>query len=288
MTQQLEKRLLDACKEALVDVETKKFPLFDSSFSQQLKKSQETSDKYLESLMKLLMGIFSMYFQFAKDQPFGPLATWKDGRRTMLPEDLQEDELCKLEEIVQISDNPEFVARISDVLWIRRRNPLYAKKMKFAIAKHWEEEARSFQTPQGCDGLNLAHRLEQAIYAYREAGERKKAEELVYELKEANKLSLSQMKVISSPPIDATDLIKIADDLLKGKTGVAAIEGFAALCKPFSYEQEKRSAEKNLKEHPLQGLFDTKILTEEGNVSAKISGVTDDYENTLKSILFWS
>ena len=409
---QLNKVVLEACKEGIVDFESKKFPSLDSTFSQMLKKAQETGNKDLESLAKLLMGIFSMYFQFAKGQPFGPLATWKNGRRTMLPEDLQKDELAKLEEIIQVSDNPEFVARISDVLWIRLRNPLYAKKaisaysqsvdedkdeswvprsewlkratqiamelgekaqerkiikkklidlfetsrtvcftfgmdywpsfllklfienklvdnweelgdkaveiakgfpispgcdaprryyglaskcyqyankpnkikeMKLAIAKHWETEAKSFKTSQGCDGLNLAYRLEKAIHSYREAGEKEKAEELIHELKEANKLSLSQMKVISTHSIDATDLIKIADDLLKGKTGVAAIEGFTSLCKPFSYEQEKESAEKNLKEHPLQGLFDTKILTEEGNVSARVSGGTDDYENTLKA-----
>jgi len=409
---QLEKRLLENCKEAIADFEDKKFPSLNSSFSQRLKNAQETGNKDLESLMKLLMGIFSMYFQFAKGQPFGPLAIWKDGRRTMMPEDLTEDELSKLEETLTVSDNPQFVARICDVLWIRRRNYSYAQKAvkaylqsvdedkdecwvsrsewlkratqitmelgekaqeriiikkklmdlfdksvktcftpgqdywpssllgllienklvdswekfgdsaieiakgfsispgcdaprkyysraakcyayadkpdkvkeaKLAIAKHWEDEAKSFKTPQGCDGFNLAHRLEKAIQAYREAGEKTKAEELVHELKEANKLTLSQMKVISSPPIDAAPLIKIADDLLEGKTGIAAIEAFAALCKPFSYKLEEESAKKNLKDHPLQGLFDTHILTGEGNVSAKIGGMTDDYENTLKA-----
>ena len=410
----LGKRLLENCKEVIANFEDKKFPSLNSSFSQQLKNAQGADDKELESFIKLLMGLFSMYFQFAKGRPFGPMAQWPNGSRTMLPEDLTDGELSQLEEVLQVSNNPEFVARINDVLWIRRRNHLYAKKaieaylksadgdkdnemwvprsewlkratqiemelgekaqerqvikkklmelfeesrkscfnpkqdywpsailkllienklvdnsweelagkiveiakgfsispgcdaprkyyvlaakcfeyankpekakeMKIALAKHWEGEARSFKTPQGCDGFNLAHRLEKAIQAYREAGEKVKAEELVHELKEANKLTLGQMKVISSPPIDAAPLIKIADDLLQDKTGKDAIEAFATLCKPFSYEQERKSAEKNLKEHPLQGLFDTHILTEEGNVSAKIGGMTDDYENTLKA-----
>jgi len=409
---ELEKRLSESCKEAIIDFEAKRCPSLHSSFSQRLKKAGEANDKDLESLMKLLMGVFSMYFQFAKGQPFGPLFIGADGRRTMMPEDLTEEELSRLEETLNVSNNPEFVTRICDVFWIRKRNPAYAKKainaylqsvdddkdecwvprsewlkratqiamelgekaqerqivkgklldlfeesrktcfnakqdywpasllellienkivdnweelgdksveiakgfptspgcdasrkyyklaakcynyankpekvkeMKVSIAKHWEDEARSFKTPQGCDGFNLAHRLEKAIQAYREAGDKKKAEELVHELKEANKLTLSQMKVISSPPIDAAPLIKIADDLLEGKTGVAAIEAFAALYKPSSYEQEEKSAEKNLRDHPLQGLFDTHILTEEGNVSAKIGGLTDDHENTLKA-----
>ncbi|MFH1397236.1 MAG: DUF4209 domain-containing protein [Candidatus Omnitrophota bacterium] len=409
---QLDKRFIEACKEAISTVESKKFPDFLSSFKQLQVKAKEANDKDLEEVMKLLWQVFSMYFQWGKGQPFGPLMSGPQGR-TMIPEDLTEDELLKLEEIVAASANSQFVARIGDVLWIRRRNHLYAKKaieaylkaadedkdsemwvprsewlkratqiamelgekaqerqiikkklmklfeesrkscfnprqdywpsailellienklvdnweelagkiveiakgfsispgcdaprkyyvlaakcfeyankpekakeMKIALAKHWEDEARSFKTPQGCDGFNLAHRLEKAIHAYREAGEKVKAEELVHELKEANKLTLGQMKVISSPPIDAAPLIKIADDLLQGKTGKEAIEAFAALCKPFSYEQERKSAEKNLKEHPLQGLFDTHVLTEEGNVSAKIGGMTDDYENTLKA-----
>lgn len=408
----LDKKLIESCKEALADVENKRFLDFLSSFKQRQNVAKQAGDKELEQLMRLLWQVFSMYFQWGKEQPFGPLMSGPQGR-TMIPEDLTEAEMKNLEEILTISINPQFVARISDVLWLRRRNHLYAKKateaylkaadedkdnemwvprsewlkratqmamelgekaqerqiikkklldlfeeskkncfnpeqdywpssilellienklvdhweelgdkvveiakgfpmspgcdaprkyyglaakcysyaskpdkvkeMKIAIAKHWENEARSFKTPQGCDGLNLAHRLEKAIYAYREAGEKTKAEELVHELKEANKLTLSQMKVISTPPIDAAPLIKIADDLLEGKSGFAAIKAFAALYKPFSYEQERKSAEKNLKDNPLQGLFDTHILTEEGNVSAKIGGMTDDYENTLKA-----
>ncbi len=408
----IDKRLIEICKEAVADVEAKKSPDFLSSFRQKQDTAKKEGDQELEEFIKLLWGVFSMYFTFSKGQPFGPLMSGSQGR-TMIPEDLTEDELLKLEEILGASDNPEFVARICDVLWIRRRNPLYArrtieaylksadgdkdnemwvprsewlkratqiamelgekaqerqvikkklldlfeesrkkcfdakqdywpasllellienkladnwealgdksveiakgfpispgcdaprryyelaakcyayvnkpekaKEIKLAIAKHWEDEARSFKTPEGCDGFNLAHRLEKAIHAYRVAGEKEKAEALVHELKEANKITLSQMKVISSPPIDAAPLIKIADDLLEGKTGVAAIEAFAALCKPFSYEIEEEAAKKNLKDHPLQGLFDTHILTGEGNVSAKIGGMTDDYENTLKA-----
>lgn len=409
----LNETLLGECKEAVSDVKSKKFPDFLSSFRKRQDKAREAGDKELEEVMKLLWQVFSMYFKWNKKQPFGPLATFTNGSRTAMPEDFTEHELNKLEQLLEVCENLQFVARISDVLWIRKRNHLYAKKAinaylqsvdedkddemwvprsewlkratqiamelgekaqerniikkklldlfeesrkicfnpkqdywpssilkliiehkladnwealgdksieiakgfsispgcdaprkyyalaakcydyankpekaketKIALAKHWEDEARSFKTPQGCNGFNLAHRLEKAIHAYREAGEKMKAEELVHELKEANKLTLDQMKVISSPPIDATPLIKIADDLLQGKTGKEAIEAFVMLCKPFSYEQERKSAEKNLKEHPLQGLFDTNILTEEGNVSAKIGGMTDDYENTLKA-----
>ncbi|MDP8261699.1 MAG: DUF4209 domain-containing protein [Candidatus Ancaeobacter aquaticus] len=408
----LDKRLLENFEEAIADVKSKKFPNLLSAFEQRRNAAKETGDGELEISMSLLWRVFSMYFIFEKGKPFGPLMTSSQGR-TLIPEDLKEDELSKLEEIVKVSTNSQFVARIYDVLWIRGRNYLHAQKavkaylqsadedknnemwvqrsewlkratqmamelgekaqerqivskkilslfeesrktcfnakqdywpssllellienklidnwknlgdkvveiakgfpmspgcdaphryyehaakcysyandsekareMKIAIAKHWEDEARSFKTPQGCDGSNLAYRLEKAIHAYRAAGEKMKAEDLVHELKEANKLTISQMKVISSPHIDAAPLIKIADDLLEGKAGKGAIAAFAALYKPFSYEQERETAEKNLKEHPLQGLFDTHILTEEGNVSAKIGGMSDEHETTLNA-----
>lgn len=407
----MDKRLLEACKNAVLAVETQKIPDFLSAFRQIQDAAQKANDQELEKFMRLLWGVFSMYFQFANGQPFGPLMTGLQGR-TLLPEDLTNEELVQLEEMLDEIDNPVFVARICDVLWIRKRNFLHAqraikvylqsvdedndetwvpksewlkrstqiamelgekaqerlvikqkllqlfensrtkcftdrqdywpatllkliienkladdwndlgdksvaiakgfpispgcdaprkyyglaadcyqranqtekaKQAKLALAKHWEDEARTFKTPEGGDGFNLAHRLEKAIYAYREAGDSEKAEQLVYELKEANKMALGQMKAITSPPIDAAPLIKIADDAIGDKKGLAAIEAFATLLTPFAYSHEEESAKKTLKEHPLQGLFNTQVLTGEGNVAATIPGMTDNYDEAVKA-----
>ena len=407
----LDKRLLKNFKEVEADVVNAKFPDCLSAFRNRQALAQKENDKELEDFMRLLWGIFSMHFQFGEGQPYGPLMSGPQGR-TLIPEDLTEEELLKLEELLEISSNAQFVARISDVLWIRRKNHLYAKKAvkaylisvdedkdeswvprskwlrratqiamelgvksqeretvrkkilemfehdrkecftvgqdywpaslleilvenklaedwgtlgdksietaegfsispgcdaprkyynlaskcyqyankpekekkaKLAIAKHWEDEAKSFQTPDGCDGFNLAHRIEKAIHAYREAGERKKAEELVHELKKANKIALSQMKVVKSPMIDARPLIKIADDAIGDKKGVKALEAFALLIRPISCEDEKKSAEKMLKEHPLQGIFDAQILSEEGNVVANMPGSMNKYEERVRA-----
>jgi hypothetical protein len=408
---ELDKKLLEAYKEIEADVSDAKFPDCLSAFRNKQSVAQKEGDKELEDFMRLLWGVFSMYFQINKGQPFGPLMSGSNGR-TLIPEDLTEEELQKLEKLLEISSNPRFIARISDVLWIRRRNHLFAKKAvsaylvsvdedkdeswvprsewlqraaqiamelgpktqkrgivgkkildlfekdrkecftvrqdywpaslleilienklvddwealgdksvetaqgfpispgcdasrkyynlaskcyqyankpdkeksaKLALAKHWEDEAKSFRTPDGCDGFNLAHRIEKAIHAYRDAGEKEKAESLVHELKEANKIALSQMKVVRTPAIDAAPLIKIADDAMRDKKGIAALEAFTSLSKPFSYEHERESSERILKEHPLQGLFDTQIMTEEGNVSARVPGILDKHEEALKA-----
>jgi hypothetical protein len=178
---------------------------------------------------------------------------------------------------------PRKYYEISVECYKNSKNSDKEKDALIAIAKHWEDEAKSFKTPDGCDGLNLALRIEKAIHAYREAGEKEIAEKLVHELKEANKIALSQMKVIKTPAIDTAPLIKIADDGIGDKKGIKALEAFALLVRPFSYELEKESAEKMLKEHPLQGLFDTQIITEEGNVAARVPGVMGSHEESLKA-----
>ncbi|MBU1112672.1 MAG: DUF4209 domain-containing protein [Candidatus Omnitrophica bacterium] len=406
----INERLMNVCSEAVLECRDKKSFDFLSSFKQRQTFAEKEGNQELADFMRLLWGVFSMYFQFTKDSPYGPLMSGPRGR-TMLPEDLTEKELSALEETLSVSDDPRFVARICDVLWIRKRNHLYAqravsaylqsvdddndecwvprsewlkratqiamqlgigskergtvknklmelfekdrincfnvgqdywpasildilienkliddwedigdkcvdiskgfsispgcdaprkyyklavecyknakktdkeKDARIAIAKHWEDEANSFKTPDGCDGFNLAHRIEKAIHAYREAGEKEKAEELTHELKEANKMALSQMKVIKTPSMDAAPLIKIADDGIGNKKGVEALEAFASLLRPFSYEHEKESAEKMLREHPLQGIFDTQIMAEEGNVVAKVPGIMDNHEESLK------
>lgn len=407
----INKRLIDSYKEIVEDVASAKFPDYLSAFRAKQDFARKEGDKELEEFMRLLWGVFSMYFQFDKKEPFGPLMTGPQGR-TLLPEDLTEEELQKLEVLLGITLNPQFKARISDVLWLRRKNHEFAQKAVsaylqsvdedkddcwvprgdwlkraaqiamqlgtkakerdvvktklmglfekdrlnyfsagqdywpasildilienklvenweelgdksveiakgfsisprcdaprkyykiagecyknakksdkeksalIAIAKHREDEAKSFKTPDGCDGFNLAHRVEKAIHAYRKAGEKEKAEELVHELKEANKIALSQMKVIKTPAIDVVPLIKIADDAIGDKKGAEALEAFALLLRPLSYEDEKKSAETMLKEHPLQGIFDAQILTEEGNVVAKMPGSMNKYEERLKA-----
>ncbi len=329
---------IEACKETVEFLKSPKRTDFLTVFWQRQDAASKEGDKELAELMKLFRGVFSMYFQFAKGEPFGPLMSGPGGR-TLMPQDLTEKELVDLEEVLAVSSNAQVVARISDVLWIRRRKHSYAQQavraylkavdedtdeswvpksqwlkraaqiaaelgtkapergivkkklfelfeesrkkcftpdfdywpsaileiilendfaddwnelgdksveiakgfsvsqgcettrtyyqhaikcyqnagqpakvnqIKLAIAKDWESETRSFQPPSGCDGLNLADRLEKTIQAYRDAGNSKKAEELVHELKQANKFATSQMKVISIPSLSWTSKEKTA------------------------------------------------------------------------------
>jgi hypothetical protein len=116
----IDKRLIDIYKEIEGNVISSKFPDCLSAFRAKQDFARKEGDKELEEFMHLLWGVFSMYFQFGKGGPFGPLMSGPQGR-TLIPEDLTDDELIKLEELLDVSSNSQFIARISDVLWIRRK-----------------------------------------------------------------------------------------------------------------------------------------------------------------------
>ena len=125
---QLNDSLLDKIKEAITDYDEKKYPSLSASFREKLKLSQKTKNKELESLLTLLLTVFSFYYlQSNKKLPFGPIEELPDGSRIMMLEKLDDKEINNLEKILAVTENPEFNARICDVLWIRKKDYAYAK-----------------------------------------------------------------------------------------------------------------------------------------------------------------
>src|ERR1700733_10004798 len=69
----------------------------------------------------LLQSVFGFQFQPSNaSEPFAPMMVW-DGKRSMIPSDLAEEQLSALESTVDEVMSPEYRARIFDVLWLRRR-----------------------------------------------------------------------------------------------------------------------------------------------------------------------
>jgi hypothetical protein len=54
--------------------------------------------------------------------PYLPVLVKEDGRRTVLPEDFSDDELDAIEAVLPDVAEPIIRARLSDILWLRRRN----------------------------------------------------------------------------------------------------------------------------------------------------------------------
>jgi len=75
----------------------------------------------------LLQAVFDFRFQPSNaSEPFTPMMVW-NGKRSMIPSDLNEDQLAALESTVDGVVDPEYRARILDVLWLRRRDAKHAR-----------------------------------------------------------------------------------------------------------------------------------------------------------------
>lgn len=76
----------------------------------------------------ILADLFDFHFT-PKDagQPFRPMLIM-DGRRSMIPDDLSEHQLDRLTASFSEVNDPEYRARVGDVLWLRRRDAAAARE----------------------------------------------------------------------------------------------------------------------------------------------------------------
>jgi hypothetical protein len=78
---------------------------------------------HLDDGWALLASIFSLHERLSDtDQPFRPMRTMSDGRRSFLPKDLADDQLIWLRELEAEINDPEFCARLSDIIWLCARD----------------------------------------------------------------------------------------------------------------------------------------------------------------------
>lgn len=75
----------------------------------------------------ILQQVFNFHFKPRQLlEPFGPMMVG-DGKRTMIPADLSDEHLQELQATFEDIDEPEYRARIGDVLWLRRKDPNAAR-----------------------------------------------------------------------------------------------------------------------------------------------------------------
>lgn len=102
----------------------------NSAFLNKAREVEEQGDHALAGDLKLLAAAFSMYLRFTDGKSeFTPLVeNFQQGKRSMIPSDLTDQELDRLEALLDFSDASMWVSRMADVLWLRRRNHLHARK----------------------------------------------------------------------------------------------------------------------------------------------------------------
>lgn len=86
----------------------------------------------------LLSQIFHFDFMAGKLEPFEPMVQM-EGRRSMIPADLSDSELDAIQGTINTVADPEFQARVGDLLWLRRKD---FKAARMAVAAYIEAGSR--------------------------------------------------------------------------------------------------------------------------------------------------
>lgn len=93
---------------------------------------------------QLLYDVFNFHFKPGNvAEPFGPMAVMED-RRSMVPNDLTDEQLDELHKTLDTIEDPEFLARVGDVIWLRRRD---ARAARIAV-EAYVKSGTSLEDPQ--------------------------------------------------------------------------------------------------------------------------------------------
>lgn len=174
-------------------------------------------------------------------------------------------------------------------------NEAKAAEMTACIAEGWVKQAVARISSEQPSYMVAASFYENAIQTYRSIprGERathrvdERMSELQRQLNEAGTRSLDEMSVITSPPIDITQLVENARNSVKGKIAIDALAAFANIYGGERVAQVREFSEKMLREHPLQALFPATHMSKDGRVVAKRPGMgfgdanSDEYKATV-------
>jgi len=121
-------RITKACKDAMAGADEKNMNELRALFSEAVQQASSQGDKELKDYLILVVHSFSFYLKSSGDGPYGPMFVMADGRRSYLPEDFSSAELDKIDQLSRASEAPALIARLTDILWLRRK--LYPQAQK--------------------------------------------------------------------------------------------------------------------------------------------------------------
>ncbi|MFH1811036.1 MAG: DUF4209 domain-containing protein [Pseudomonadota bacterium] len=184
--------------------------------------------------------------------------------------------------------------------WFQKaENVSKTTSMTAAVAETWVKEAARRLESKDPSNMVAATFYEKAIQIYRtiphsERGPHRTAErleELRTKLSDAGEKSLGEMRPISVPGADISQIVGSARSAVGGKAAVEALRAFANLCRTANCNEMRQNALTMLNEHPLQALFGNSVLSQDGRVIAKAKGLshgaepTEDDEITIRTTM---
>lgn len=133
----------------------------DHSYASIFAKQISSSD---DGGWRLLQQVFNFHFIASNiTTPFLPMAIMGE-QRSMIPDDITGDELDYLATLFMEVTDPEFIARIADIIWLRRRDPDAARAAVIAYLEtgkrledpeHWVASMERYER-----GLRLGWQIE--------------------------------------------------------------------------------------------------------------------------------
>jgi hypothetical protein len=126
-------KALDACTE-------KDIFQFSAAFRREAMLAENCGDAARAQLFYFLYGVASIGWEpRSAGNVFRPQCTFADGKRSLIPADYSDQEADLLRDLVPTISDPEMLARVSDVVWERKRD---YKCAEIAIEAYLESAAR--------------------------------------------------------------------------------------------------------------------------------------------------
>jgi tetratricopeptide (TPR) repeat protein len=149
--------------------------------------------------------------------------------------------------------------------------------MNCAVAETWAKEAEARASADRPSNVVAASFYENAIQTLRRVPRSLRATRAVDQrltqlyalLDGAGKASLGEMGVVSSGPIDISEIVEAAQASVRGKDLADALLALCNVHCGARISKLKGAAEKMLREHPLQALLASTHLSRDGRVVAK-------------------
>ena len=118
-------------KAALAGVAREDYYSMSNAFSSAAKWAIDEDRQTDGKVLGLLAHVCSMMLSSdSVNEPFRPCIVSSDGRRSMIPDDLSEDDVTFFAQIVDYIDDPWLNARLADLVWLLQR----PRNVKFALA----------------------------------------------------------------------------------------------------------------------------------------------------------
>ncbi|GMV52573.1 MAG: DUF4209 domain-containing protein [Chlorobi bacterium] len=276
-------------REAINGIEIESYHDFASAFDSLAERRKEAGAEDEHHSLKLLAALCTMYIKTESlADPFGPMLSGPNGR-TMIPDDLSEEELQALEVLLPEIDNHWLKARVADTLWVRqrRRKELALMAMESYVFISDTEIRHSFEA------VELKRRALLIARAFDRTAWRRMIDELVARFLEdstdnvTDKLDLFQLfsgylEVVEQREEVLDLLIVLGDRALDSKDFILARECWKSIREQYRGQQQHakenqlthRIADSFLQEEELQSTQCDKAMVSDYLVRAALAEYT--------------